>query len=266
MKLLKLLFLLILLLLIFFVFFLGYLGFVPGLSSILGTDKPKNLGIKYNQADLKSVRSKSQLEYKVLPDNPSPALTRQFTGKRNVTAQFTSAEITATMNNQPWKYWPYKDVQVKFNSDGSGEISGIFLKDRLIGYGSAINAPSEAIQFATKFLPSNPVFYIKLKASLVNNKIDVFKPQAFEIGRMPMPLSLFLSFGGFNLVQKAYGQNPQAMSEELSKVQNKRQLIIDFINSELSSDFGDFYAKSAYFGNNKLFFDGTLTESISYTP
>jgi len=266
MKLVKLLLLLVLLLIIGVVFFISYLGFVPGLSSILGADKPKDLGVKYTKEDLKTVRAKSQIQYKILPDNPSPLLTRRFDGKRDVSTQFTSAEITATMNNRPWKYWPYRNVQVKFNADGSGEISGVFLKDKLAGYGAAISAPTQAIDFATKFLPANPVFYVKLKASLVNNKIAVFEPQTFEIGRIPMPLNLFLSFGGADLINKAYAQNPQDMSNELSKVQNKKQLIIDFINTRLSSDFGDFYAKSAYFTENKLIFDGTLTESISYTP
>jgi len=56
------------------------------------------------------------------------------------------------------------------------------------------------------------------------------------------------------------------MSQDLSKVQNKRQLIIDFINTRLSSDFGDFYAKKPILKITNLFFDGTLTESISYTP
>lgn len=248
------------------VFVLGLLGFVPGLSTILGTDKPRDLGIKYTPADLKSVRSKSQIVYKTLPDTTIPSQTRQFAGKRDVTTEFTSAEITSTMNNQPWKLWPYKNIQVKFNADGSGEISGIFIKSRLPDYSAVISAPSQAADFAMKFLPDNPVFYVKLKASLIDNKIETFEPMSFEIGRMPMPLSLFLSFNGPMLIHEAYAQNVGEMSQELSKVQNKRQMIIEFINQRLSSDFGNFYAKKAYFGENKLFFDGTLTESISYSP
>jgi hypothetical protein len=72
--------------------------------------------------------------------------------------------------------------------------------------------------------------------------------------------------GGHKLIQEAYASNNQEMANQLNKVQNKKQLIMDFINQRLSGDFGEFYAKSAYFGENKLFFDGTLTQSISYTP
>jgi hypothetical protein len=262
----KFLLILIIIIILVPVFALAFMGFVPGLSTLLGTDKPRDLGIKFNQEDLKSIRAKSHIEYKTLPDSSSPSQTRQFSGKRDVSTEFTSAEITATMNSQPWKYWPYKNVQMKFNGDGSGEVSGVLLKSKLQDYAVAINAPQEAINFAIKYLPADPVFYVKMKASLVNNKIGVFEPEKFEIGRMPMPLSLFLSMGGNTLIQSAYAQNPQEMSQELSKVQNKRQLIIDFINTRLSSDFGDFYAKKAYFEEDKLLFEGSLTESISYSP
>jgi len=262
----KFLLLLLLIIVIIPLFVLGFMGFIPGLSIILGASKPRDLGVKFSPVDLKSVRIKSQIEYKVLPDSTNPLNTRRFDGKRDVTAEFTSAEITATMNNQPWKYWPYKDVQVKFNGDGSGEISGVFIKSKLPGYAAAINAPTQAVDFATKFLPNDPVFYVKIKASLTENKIATFEPMAFEIGRMPLPLSLFLSFNGIKLINSVYAQSPQEMSQELSNVQNKKQLIIDFINQRLSSDFGSFYAKKAGFDENKLIFDGTLTESISYSP
>ena len=40
------------------VLFLGYIGMIPGLASILGSDKPRDLGIQYTQADLDSAQSK----------------------------------------------------------------------------------------------------------------------------------------------------------------------------------------------------------------
>ncbi len=248
------------------VFILGYLGFIPGLSTLLGANRPRDLGIKYTQDDLKSCRSKSHVEYTSLPDSSSSSQTRQFSGQREVTAEFTSTEITATMNNQPWHFWPYQNVQVKFNADGSGEISGALIKERIPSYAETIGIPKEAADFAMKFLPAKPVFYVKMKAALTDNKVSVFEPQALQIGRLPMPLSLFLSFKGPQLINAAFAQDIGEMSQELSKVQNKKALIIGYINSRLSSAFGNFYAKKAYPGENKLFFEGILSEKISYTP
>lgn len=255
-----------LLLILVLILGLGFLGFVPGLSTLMGSNKPKNLGITYTAADLVSCRTKSGIQYAVLPQTSIPSQSRQFFGQRTVKAEFSSKEITATLNNRPWQYWPYKDVQIKFNADGTGEISGVLVKSKVPGYAAAIGIPSEAADFAMKYLPADPVFYVKINAVLTDNKVTTFEPLAFEIGRIPMPLSLFLSFGGPQLIKEAYAAGLDDMTQELSKVQNKRALIINYINDRLSLDFGKFYAKKAYFGDNKLVFDGTLSEKISYSP
>jgi len=75
-----------------------------------------------------------------------------------------------------------------------------------------------------------------------------------------------LSLGGNGLARQAFAQDLGELSNELSKVQNKKALIIGYINGRLSSAFGLFYAKRAYAGENKLYFEGTLPEKIAYTP
>jgi hypothetical protein len=140
------------------------------------------------------------------------------------------------------------------------------IKDKVPAYASVIGVPSEATDFAMKFLPPDPVFYVKLKGALSDNKVSLFEPQAFQIGKIPMPLNVFLSLGMPKLVETAFAQDIGEMTDELSRVQNKKALIISFINDRLSSDFGSFYAKKAYCQENKLFFEGTLSEKILYTP
>lgn len=245
---------------------LSFLGIIPGTSSLFGADQPRDLGIKYTAADLGAIRAKSGIQYLVLPTGSDSSKTREFAGARAVKAEFNSAEITATLNNQPWRDWPYREVQVKFNADGSGEISGVLLKEKLTGYAAAIGLPPEALDLALKVLPAKTAFYVKMKASLADNKVALFEPEALVIGRVPLPLSLILSLSQPSLVTTAYAQNFGEVTSELTKVKNKRGLIIDFINQRLATDFGSFFAKSAYFGDNKLFFDGTLTESVAYTP
>lgn len=246
------------------IFGLGLLGVIPGLSAVLGANKPKDLGIKYTQADVESVHAKSQIKYESLPEPSNLSESIKYTGSREVKAEFTSEEITASLNTQTWKNWPYSNIQVKFNADGSGEMSGNFDKNKLPGYAAPMGIPSEVTEFAQKFLPENTTFYVKMKASLENNQISTFEPQAFSIGKIPMPLNMFLSLGGESLIKEVYALDLNEMNSELSKVDNKQALIISFINSKISS-VGGFYAKKAYFAENKLIFDGTLNESISYT-
>lgn len=246
------------------VLILSYLGFVPGLSSLFGSDKPRDLGVSYAERDRVSARTKSQIEYTQLPNDTLPQNDRQLIGSRQVTTEWTSAEMTALINNRPWRYHPYKNVQLKFNADGSGEISGVFIKDRLYGYGTHIGVPTQVLDFTRKFMPADPVFYVKGKAALTDNKISVFEPMQFEIGRMSLPVGMFLAFAPPELIGRIYAQNPQDMAGELSKVQNKRALIISFINQRLSQLNG-FYAKKAYFTQDKVIFDGTLPEKIATT-
>jgi len=256
--LLKLLFLILIIFLLSAFLALAYFGVIPGISDLLGANKPRDLGIKYTEADRTSGRAKSQIVYEALQENTPAAQSIQRFGKREVNAEFSSSEISSLMNNRPWKYWPYANVQVKFNADGSAEISGILLKDKISGYGAAIGAPQEAVDFAQKLLTANPTFYVKGKAAIANNKVSEFEPERFEIGRVPLPVSVFLSY--FPKVfsgTEALAASPTDTISQLSQIKNKRELIINYINGRLSQING-FYAKGARFGENKLIFNGTL--------
>jgi hypothetical protein len=258
----KLVLIIILLIIIIPIFILGFFGFIPGLSNLFGANKPKDLGITYSPADLTSVRSKSQVRREALPAGVSPKDSLQMSGSREIKAEFAASEITASMNNQPWAYWPYKNVQVRFNADGSGEISGTLIKSRVPAYAAAIDIPQQAINVLMKFLPNDPAFYVKGKAALTDNKVSLFEPEAFSIGRMPMPVGMFLSFSPLFSPDLVFADETGDLSSQLSQIKDKRGLIIGYINSRLASKTG-FYARSAYFSEDRLVFDGRLPEVVS---
>jgi hypothetical protein len=260
----KILLVLLLLIILVPVFILGFLGYIPGLSSILGADKPRDLGIKFSETDKTSARAKSQIVYETLPSETPPEKSIQRSGTRSVNFEFSSAEASSLMNNRPWKYWPYEHVQVRFNADGSAEVSGNLIKDRLPGYAAAIGVPKEVLDVAVKFLPPHPVFYLKMAASLKDNKVDVFTPQAFHIGKISLPVSVFLSFVPPQIIPTVFAADGD-LTSELAKVNNKRALIIDYINNRLGK-LGGFFANRAYFADNKLHFDGSLSQTESYAP
>jgi len=221
------------------------------------TTKPRNLGITYTPADLTSGRDKSQIKYDLISQAESSGSPWLPYGQRQVDTSFSSSEITAIMNSKPGIFYPYKNVQVKFNADGSAEISGQLIKSRIPIYASTFDCPKIAVDIVMRFLPENPVFYLKGKASLVENKVDVFQPLKFEIGRIPMPLNLILA--SYSFPQPAYALDLDGLISEISTVTNKRQIIIDFINSRLSNVPG-FYAQKADFSDNQLNYQGTLPE------
>ena len=262
MKVIKAFFGIIVAIVIVLVLVLGYFGFIPGLSNLFGSNKPRDLGVHYTEADRVSGRAKSGIAYQALPADTSIQNAIQTSGSKPVTTEFTSAEMTAIFNNKAIKIWPYKNVQLKFNTDGSGEISGILLKNKIPDFAAYIGAPKEAVNLAMKFLPADPVFYVKGVATLTDNKVGLFEPQKFEIGRAPLPVSMFLSFVPPQFVKKAYAIDLNQLSNELSGISGKRGLIINFINERLTHYQG-FFAKNASFGDNKLIFDGTLPETES---
>jgi len=222
---------------------------------------PRDLGITYTQADLEYGRGKSQIVYEKITDTVSPSQYWQTTGSRDVDTAFTSSEVTAIMNNKPGLYYPYKDVQVKFNADGTAEISCAVDKSRIPTYAATFGTPQEVVDLVMSFLPENPVFYLKGKATLVDNKVGVFEPQRFEVGRLPLPLNLILAKDP-SFSNKVYAMDLNELLSEISGVSDKRSLIVSFINEKLAGIEG-FYAKDAHMEEDKLVYKGTLPETES---
>jgi len=241
------------------VIILGMLGFIPGLSTLLGANRPRDLGVTYTEADYAAARSKSQLEYEALPSDTSVEQSLQRSGTRPVTATWSSAELSALMNDRPWRYWPIKDVQLRVNNDGTAELSGVVMRDKLPGYGAAIGVPQAVIDTVVKFLPPNPAFYVKAKTSLTNNQVSDFDVQSVYLGKLSIPVDTLLSLQSVNLVPRAYAED---LTGELTKYSGKKAAVVEFINARLSKITG-FFAKRAYFSDGKLNFDGSLSAKES---
>lgn len=239
------------------IFGLGYIGYIPAVSKLLGTNKPKDLGIRYSEKDNQEAIVKNGVKYEALTDSISEQQSIVRSGKHLVDTSFTSSEVTALMNNSPWKYWPYRNTQVKFNSDGSTEISGGLDKSVFPSYTAFMGIPKEATQFMMKLLPSTPIFYVKTKTSLKENKLDQFDIQALHLNNIPLPMNLLLSFKP-QIVRQVNAQISGDLLNDLSKVNNKRGLAMEFINNRLDSYSSFFYAIEARAEENKLVFKGSL--------
>jgi hypothetical protein len=166
----------------------GYYGFVPGLSDLMGANKPRDLGVKYTAADLTSANSKLGVTLKTLPptDNGIDSLTRS--GQKQVTTSFTSAELTALFNDhsQRWKYYPIKDIQVKISDDGTVEMSGVLLVDRFKGFADAVGIPEASRAQVRPYLTplsSNPSFYIRGTLSVTDNNVQT-NIEEVQVGRL----------------------------------------------------------------------------------
>ncbi len=171
----------------------GYFGLVPGVSSIFGSDKPKNLGVTYTEADRLSGRAKAGWEVIELSSDLPPEESYSFTGQNAVDTTFNERELTAWAND-PWTYFPLSDCQIRVNDDNTVEFSGKLNIGMLRDWIDAMGVTDEYSELINDYLRwfmwGNPPFYVKLSASVANG--HVIDPQIYsaQVGRFSVPQSL----------------------------------------------------------------------------
>jgi hypothetical protein len=173
---------------------LGYFGFIPGISDLMGSGKPRDLGVRPSVDNLNASLDK----LKVLPIPPKkPGEKRVNYGQVKVNTTLTSEEITSMIQYGNYQTWPISDFQAKINPDGTGEASGMLLIDRIPTYASYGGISTTTMQkvMDTLRISSNVPFYIKGTGSISNNKVQL-TPSELEIGRLPVPSSLIQKYNG----------------------------------------------------------------------
>jgi len=147
---------------------IAYFGFFPGLSDLMGTNKPRDLGVKYTNSDYNNALAK--IPGFQLVDGDAWCLTCPYvsSGSVPVDTEITQEEFTANLNHPAKDV--FKDAQVKFNADGTIETSALLDVPQL-------QAP----------------VYAKGRLDKVSSGSVTFKLESLEVGR--------LGVGGDQLVQ-----------------------------------------------------------------
>lgn len=178
-----------------FVVVLGYLGLIPQIAKILGSDKPRDLGVTYTDKILLETREKSGVEIKTLTPAENPVATISYMGKHAVDGSFSSEELTAAVNNRPWIYNPVERVQIKISGDEL-EASGYLLTDRILGFVTATGGAKFDISLIMKYLklPGGKIpFYVKTSGEMKDNNLSL-NVSSLEAGRLPVPLTFINKF------------------------------------------------------------------------
>jgi hypothetical protein len=222
---------------------LGYLGFVPGVSKILGSDKPRDLGIECTNADLNSITSKNSVQRIVLESVPDIKSSFVLEGSQAIDNVFTDKEITARLGQESdWLFNPFTNVQVKIGENGIVEASGVVRVDRLKGYAQATGVSPKDIEAISKGMDKYKIprvsfpAYIKGNLSIENNRVNIDLSELY-IGRIRVPKGLY----------------SQAKSP-----------FEDFVYERLTSGgYGNLYVKSLSFSNGKMSFSGNIPKVIT---
>lgn len=149
---------------------LGSMGFVPGVSDLMGTNQPRDLGVSYSQIDYASGLAKVPGASVNNPEFLCLACSYTSTGSVQVNTSFTQEEFTAMMNARNNEVGPLKEVQVKFNSDGTMEATGMIDTKGIDGV-PEINGP----------------IYAKGKINKTSSREVTVDLESAEFGRIGVP-------------------------------------------------------------------------------
>src|SRR3989344_9055894 len=189
----------ILLLFIVVVSILGYLGFVPIVSSVFGSNKPKNLGIKYTLEDKKTAVEKLGIKYDQLSAKETAEKGLVLKGSHPVDKSLTSQELTALADTRQKQFalFPFKKVQIRVNPDGTVEGSGILEFNTALNFLQTLEVPLGEVNKAIdkfKILRGELPVYLKVSGEVVNN-ISNLAVKSAEIARIPIPQALVSQYG-----------------------------------------------------------------------
>ncbi len=161
--------------------------------------QPRNLGISYSPADLASIYKKVGVVFEPLPAGTPPGKSLIVSGSHPVDQTFSSAELTAAIDNRSsqYAYFPFRHVQIRVNADGSVEGSATVNYSDAVRYLVALGVSSKNIaEGAKKFTIPNanlPV-YLKVNGSIAGNTSRIMVEQA-QIARISVPQDLVTQYG-----------------------------------------------------------------------
>jgi len=229
---LRFLFAIILIFIIGVVVALGYFGLIPGLSDLMGTNKPRDLGIQYSEASYNAGLEKSNVKLKSLKVSDSRIIA--YEGSHKVKTSFSDEELTAHAIKKEWVGYPVSDMQVRINDDNTAEVSGILKLTQIGPFLEAMNISEadykKALEKASIPIKDVP-FYAKGLGTAKNGALDITMTN-FEVGRFPVPENI------------------------LSQYQDE---LTDFGHSIMKNIPG-FSVKEARFENGAIYFDGELPD------
>jgi len=211
----------------------GYFGLIPSMSKVLGTNKARDLGIRYANIDGIKLNNSIGAQTVVVKEISGSEIESGivFEGTKPSKYSVNSEELTA-LANSPWKYIPVTDVQIKIEQDGIVETSAMLRADRIINFAKSLGYSQEQIDMIIKDynIPvTNIPVYAKGNFSVTSGQVQI-KPQAVEIGRIKLPTAL---------IEKITSPITQGVQTLITK------------------GFPGFSIKNLSFSNGKMSFEGT---------
>jgi hypothetical protein len=171
---------------------LAYIGVVPFLSPLIA--QPKDLGIDSDPALVAAFDQRNNMKNQI-PGGVVPGDRQaEFSGSTKLDVELSSQEVTSILN--VWKArspkLPIRDIQVRFNEDGTAEISGVLEIKTAISIAKSLGYSDGDIQKGksyAKYVAGDLPFYVKGDGSVLDNAVSL-SPTTFQLGRLTVPESI----------------------------------------------------------------------------
>jgi len=160
--------------------------------------KPKALGISYTPKDLEQIKQKVAVTFAPLPAGQTATKTIIVSGAHPVDQNFTSAELTAAASNRhnDYAYFPFRNVQIRVNADGTVEGSGTINYQDAVNYLLTLGVSQKDITEGTakyKIPNANLPVYLKTSGAITNNDSQI-NFNAASIANINVPENLIKEF------------------------------------------------------------------------
>lgn len=152
--------------------------------------RPTVLGVRYTAEDVATAKQKLGVTQEALPSGAT-GKTIIVSGSHPVDKTFSSRELTAIADNRHkvYAYFPFRNVQIRVNSDGSVEGSATVGFQDAVRYLLTLGVSQKDItEGAKKFNIPNATLpvYLKVSGSITNNQSNISVANA-TIARIPVP-------------------------------------------------------------------------------
>jgi hypothetical protein len=211
-------------------FVAGYfLGNVPVVSALMGTNKPKDLGVKITSANaysgLKNIKCPTTAQdLDALQKNPKSYTT--------VKATLTQDEVSSLFALGDIPDFPLRVTQIKFGPNGSYAASGILDTEKLQKYLKDMGVSGEVMDQVMGFVQNSRyfTFYADGNLSISNNR-PAGDIKSVKLGNIEVPHDLIqnnkASIQGFatsSLTKNGYNIRKLTISENKADVDMDRPL------------------------------------------
>ncbi len=165
-----------------------FLGNIPVASTLLGTNKPRDLGVEMS----------IEAAYKALENMDYPTTAEELRAIRNdpsifttVTGTLTNEEASSMLSTGLGDDFPFRLTQIKFGPGGSVEAAGVLYTADFQAFLGDLGVSSGVLDTVMSYVKNATSlnYYMNGTCSILNNRIDL-QLDSLQIGRINIPESV----------------------------------------------------------------------------